>query len=339
MMSATTRSIDLSVVVPTYRGSEALPELLKRLGASLRPLGLRYEVVIVNDASPDQTWAVLADLTREHPELRAIDLLVNHGQPRATMCGLAHARGRLVATMDDDLQHPPEELPALLHALESHPEWDAVVGSWPRDEGRFRDVGSWINEAADRIAHGTPKGFRHSAYRVMRQSVVGALLAHETRNPVVWSLLGQTTSAVHNVDVAHNPRPYGRSGFRFLDGVRLVLTSFFQASTLPLRALTAFGISCSLLAFLAGAAFVIRFLLGVQTPPGWASSFLAVVFFGGATLFGVGLIGEYLSLVLQEVKRPPRWTVRTIEEGADARSLSGNDAHMVEPVAAFRAER
>ncbi|MDP8931470.1 MAG: glycosyltransferase family 2 protein [Actinomycetota bacterium] len=302
---------DLSVVVPTYRGRDSLQELLERLSAVLRPRGLDYEVVVVNDASPDDTWEVLGKLAPDHPELRAIDLLGNQGQPRATLCGLAHARGDLVATMDDDLQHPPEELPKLLDALAQHPDWDAVVGAWPRDEGLLRDIGSWINETVDRLAHKTPKGFRHTAYRVMRRQVVDALLEHQTRTPVVWSLLGQVTSRVHNVEVAHRARPYGRSGFRVVHGVKLVLTSFFQASTLPLRALSAFGVLCSLLAFLIGLVLLVRYLAGVHTPQGWASSFLAIVFFGGATLFGLGLIGEYLSLVIAEVKRPPRWNVRT----------------------------
>lgn len=308
----------LSVVVPTYRGRESLGELVNRLAAVLRGRQVSYEILIVNDSSPDDSWEVLQAISIEHPELRAVDLLVNHGQPRATMCGLAHAQGELVATMDDDLQHPPEEIEILLNAMDDHPDWDAVVGSWPRDEGVLRDIGSKLNEAVDRLAHGTPKGFRHSAYRVMRRSVVAALLAHETRTPVVWSLLGQSARNVHNVEIAHNPRPYGRSGFKFVDGARLVLTSFFQASTIPLRGLSAFGILCSVISFLVGLVFVVRATMGVQTPPGWASSFLAVVFFGGATLFGVGLIGEYLSLVLQEVKRPPRWSVRqTIGLGAD----------------------
>lgn len=307
---------DLSVVVPTYRGEQALPELVERLTSVLRPRSESFEIVIVNDASPDASWTVLAELCERYPELRAVDLLVNHGQPRATMCGLSYARGGLVATMDDDLQHPPEELPILLDAMAAHPDWDAVVGSWPRDEGLFRDIGSKVNESVDRLAHGTPPGFRHSAYRVMRRNVVTALLGHETRTPVVWSLLGQSATNVHNVEIAHNPRPYGRSGFKFLDGVRLVFTSFFQASTLPLRVLSGFGILCSMLSLVIGVVFLVRFVFGVQTPPGWASSFLAVVFFGGATLFGVGLIGEYLSLVIQEVKRPPRWTVRQTA-GAD----------------------
>jgi glycosyltransferase involved in cell wall biosynthesis len=109
----------LSIVVPTFGGRDSLAPLLQRLRATLERRNIGDEVIIVNDTSPDDTWAVLGALAEEHPELHAIDLLNNHGQPMATVCGLHHARGELVASMDDDLQHSPEELPKLLDALEA----------------------------------------------------------------------------------------------------------------------------------------------------------------------------------------------------------------------------
>lgn len=303
-------SLELSVVIPTYNGAGSLPQLLDRLAIVLQEHGVAYEVIIVNDASPDDTWTVLESTLGKHRELRAIDLMVNHGQAIASLCGLAHARGQLIATMDDDLQHPPEELPRLLQAMEQHPGWDAVVGSWPRDEGLLRDIGSWINEAVDRWAHGTPKGFRHTAYRVMRRRLVAALVSHDTRTPVLWSLLWQCSNRIHNLDVEHSPRPYGRSGFTLRYGLKTVATNFFQASTLPLRTLSAFGMTVSIMAALVATAYVLRWSFGATTPPGWTSSFLAITFFGGASLFGLGLIGEYISLIMQEVRRPPPWNIR-----------------------------
>lgn len=299
----------LSVVVPTYGAVDSLEPLLRRLRSVLEERNQLFEVIIVNDHSPDGSWAVLQRLAPEFPELRAIDLLSNHGQARATMCGLAHARGELVATMDDDLQHPPEELPKLLDALAAHPEWDAVVGAWPRDEGPLRNLGSYVHHLADRFAHGTPKSFRHSGYRVMRCAAVAAMVAHETRNPIVGPLLRQIAN-VHNVDVAHHPRAFGRSGFRAIDGMRHVLNNFLHGSALPLRLISRFGMLCSLFAFFVGALYLGRWMVGYRTPPGWASSFLAVVFFGGATLFSVGILGEYIHLTLGEVRRPPRWSIR-----------------------------
>lgn len=302
---------DLSIVIPTYRSEASLPLLVERLHDVLAGLERSYEVVLVNDASPDGTWATIERLAAQYPDtLRGIDLLHNHGQHVATMCGLAHARGTLVATMDDDLQHPPEELPKLLDALESHPEWDAVMGSWDRDQGVLRGLGSAIHAWADRLANGTPKGVRYSAYRVMRRPVVDAMVAHRTRLPVVGPLLTSVTSRVHNVDVRHDARAAGRSNFRFGHGVTAVMANVIQGSTLPLRVMSLFGFIVAAAAFVVGGVFLLRALTGAPTPPGWASAFLATMFFGGMILVQIGLLGQYVHVIVQEVRMRPRWDVR-----------------------------
>ena len=300
----------LTVVIPAYRSAPALGEILDRLRSALA--GIDYEVVIVNDASPDDTWQTLEGLAPDHPELVAVDLLANRGQALATLCGVAHARGDLVATMDDDLQHPPEELPHLLEALAANPHWDAVVGTWPRDHGLIRAAGSWLFGLIDRIAHGTPKGFRHTAFRVIRRPLADALLAHESRTPLFGPLLTQLSDEVHNVPVAHHPRPYGSSTLSLRAAARQVTDNLIHGSTLPLRLLSRIGVLCAVVATVLGAIFFGRWLAGADTPPGWASVFLATVFFGGVSLFGLGLLGEYVGLIIQEVRRPPRWSVRRV---------------------------
>lgn len=300
----------LSVIVPTYRSAPALEELLNRLRAALA--GLDYEVVIVNDASPDDTWRRLEALAPGHPELVAVDLLANRGQALATLCGLAHARGDLVATMDDDLQHPPEELPRLVQALADHPDWDAVVGSWPRDHGLVRTAGSWLFGWIDRLAHGTPKGFRHTAFRVIRRPLVDAVLSHGSRTPLFGPLLTQLSDEVHNVPVAHATRPHGSSTISLRRAASSVVANLMHGTTFPLRLLSRLGLLCSAVALVLGLVFFVRWLTGVDTPPGWASVFLATVFFGGAALFGLGLLGAYVGLIIREVRRPPRWSVRRV---------------------------
>jgi len=300
----------LSVVIPTYGSAPALDELLRRLRAALA--GIHYEVVVVNDASPDGTWARLEELAPEHPELVAVDLLANRGQALATLCGLAHSRGDLVATMDDDLQHPPEELPRLLEALAANPGWDAAVGSWPRDHGLLRAAGSWLFGWVDRLAHGTPKGFRHTAFRVMRRPLVDAVLSHESRTPLFGPLLTQLSGEVHNVPVAHQPRRHGASTLSLRRAASSVRANLIQGTTLPLRLLSQLGLLCTVVALVVGVVFFIRWLAGADTPPGWASVFMTTVFFGGAALFGLGLLGEYVGLIIQEVRRPPRWSVRRV---------------------------
>lgn len=302
--------LDLSVVVPAYRAEGSLVELVDRLAGVLRECDLSFEIVLVNDASPDGTWKVIQELSAGRNYVLGIDLLSNHGQARATLCGLSYARGWLVATMDDDLEHLPEELPRLLEALDTHGEWDAVVGSWVRSGRVWRRLGSWIHEYVDRLAHGTPRGYRHSTFRVMRRPVVDALLAAQTRTPVLSPMLREIAGEVQNIPVRHGRRLYGSSGFQPLHGLRSVMTNFLQASTLPLRALSALGVLCALVALFVSAVLVGRWLAGVQTPPGWASSLLAVVFFGGMSLLGLGILGEYLSLIMREVRGAPRWSVR-----------------------------
>jgi dolichol-phosphate mannosyltransferase/undecaprenyl-phosphate 4-deoxy-4-formamido-L-arabinose transferase len=300
----------LSVVIPTYRSAPALGELLDRLRAALA--GIDYEVVIVNDASPDDTWERLEALATDHPELVAVDLLANRGQALATLCGVAHARGDLVATMDDDLQHPPEELPRLLEALAANPRWDAVVGTWPRDHGLVRAAGSWLFGWIDRLAHGTPKGFRHTAFRVMRRPLVDALLTHESRTPLFGPMLIQLSNEVHNVPVGHDARKHGASTLSLRAAARQVAANLIHGTTLPLRLLSRLGLLFAALALVLAIVFLGRWLAGADTPPGWTSVFIATVFFGGASLFGLGLLGEYVGLVVQEVRRPPRWSVRRV---------------------------
>lgn len=302
---------DLSVVVPTYRGARSLPILVERLAATCTELDLSWEVVLVNDASPDDTWDVVQRLAAAWPgQVRGVDLLHNHGQAVATMCGLAHARGRRVATMDDDLQHPPEELARLWQALDENTEWDAVVGSWPRDQGVVRELGSRVHAWSDRIAHGTPPGVRYSAFRLLRRAVVDAMVARQTRTPVVGPLLTQTTNRVHNVEVRHDERAVGRSNFRFRHGVATVASNFAQGTTLPLQAMSWFGFLVALVSAAVAAVLVVRYVLGAFTAPGWLSVFLVSMFFGGALLVQVGLLSQYVHLVVQEVRRPPRWDVR-----------------------------
>jgi len=301
---------EISVVVPTFSGAPGLPELVRRIGDALE--GRSHEIVIVNDASPDDTWEVLEKLAVEHPDLVAVDLLGNRGQALATLAGLAHATGEIAVTVDDDLQQPPEEIPKLLAALDAEPRWDAVVGTWPRDHGFVRSLGSWFHAFVDRIAHGTPKGFRHTSFRAMRRRMVEALLSHESRTPVLGPMLRQLSSQVHNVEVAHHDRAHGSSTITMRESVGRVISNLVHGTTQPLRWLSRVGFLTAFVALTLGVIFLVRWALGASPPPGWTSSFLATTFFGGIILLGIGLLGEYTGIVVREVRRPPRWSVRTV---------------------------
>jgi dolichol-phosphate mannosyltransferase/undecaprenyl-phosphate 4-deoxy-4-formamido-L-arabinose transferase len=308
-----TESIELSVVVPTYRGARSLPELVRRTDAFFAERKVRGEIVLVNDASPDDTWSVVEELARVHHSVVAIDLMTNEGQALATLCGIAHARGRFVATMDDDLQQWPEELGKLLDALDEHPEWDAAVGSWPRDHAKLsKRIGSWLYARIDHYVHGTPRGFRHTSFRLLRRPLADALVEHETRTPVLSPMVRQLSSQVHNVEVRHSEREHGSSTITLRESLRRVMNNIIHGTTLPLKLISRLGAVAAALSLLLASFFIVRWAVGIQTPPGWVSQLLATVFFGGMCLLGIGIIGRYLGVIVEETRGRPKWTVRRV---------------------------
>lgn len=301
---------DVSVVVPTFKGALSLPELTDSVRRLLTERGLTYEFVLVNDASPDDTWNVIERLAEADPRIRGLDLLHNHGQPTATMCGLAASTGQIVATMDDDLEHRPEDLLTLLDALGDDPELDAVVAAWPASRSGFRDLGTRVHALADRIAWGTPRGFRHTAFRAMRRPVCDALVAHQTRLPVVGPMLHRVSSRVVNVEVQPGLRRHGTSGFTVAEGMRRVLRNFNSGSTAPLKAISALGLVLAVAAFAVGGAFLVRWMFGADSPSGWLSVMLTTTFIGGMNMLAFGVLGGYVDVIIREVRGSPRWSVR-----------------------------
>ena len=304
-------SLDLSIVIPAFRSSESLPLVVKRLAEVLPSCAARFEVIVIDDRSPDDTWTVLRALALDYPFLKGIRLQHNIGQMSATLCGISLSSGDVVVTMDDDLQHIPEEVPRLLQALEQNPEWDVVIGSWSRgNDGYFRSAGSRFFEWLQNVAQPTGRHLRHTGFRAFRRAVADAMVDHGTRHPVMPTLILEVAGSVHNVDVEHQQRPFGASNFRLDSAVRLTLDTLVQSSARPLYWISALGLGIALVAMLVGVVYAVRSILGADTPPGWTSTFLAVLFFGGSILATLGLLGRYIAVIMTEVRRPPRWVIR-----------------------------
>ncbi len=311
----TQTSPDISIVVPCYRSEASLNALVDRIVEVCEGNRWKYEIVLVNDASPDGTWRTISEICRSNSSVIGVDLLSNHGQPMATMCGLSLASGQLIATMDDDLEHRPDQLPKLVKHLDDNPDLDAVVATWPVSRNGFRDLGSRIHSFADRVAWGTPRGFRHTAYRVMRQPARDALVNYETRSPVIGPMLHRL-ALVQNVEVDNGQREHGMSGFTTRDGVRRVVLNFSSGSTAPLKFMSLLGFTLALSGFLVGLFLLLRWLSGADSPSGWLSVMLSVLIIGGANLVAIGVLGGYAEIIVREVRRPPRWSIRTLRSGS-----------------------
>lgn len=299
----------ISVVVPVYNSEGSLRALVERLEPVLRAHAARFELLLVNDGSKDGSWPVVEELAARHDWVRGIDMMRNYGQHNALLCGLRAARHELVATMDDDLQHPPEELPKLLARLEEG--CDVVYGT-PRHEqhGLLRDLASQITKLALQKSMGAETARKVSAFRVLRARLRDAFADY--RNPYVSLdvLLTWSTTRFAAVEVRHDPRTIGASNYtvgKLLTHAMNMVTGF---STAPLRLASWTGFAFTLLG-LGILVYVVatKILLG---SPVEGFTFLAsmIAIFSGAQLFALGIFGEYLARVHFRTMDRPTYAVR-----------------------------
>lgn len=310
-------TVDVSVVIPCYGTAKVLPELLDRLHAALAQLDVSYEIVLVDDCAGDGLSAVVEQELPRHSHVRYIELMFNAGQFRALMCGLAHARGSYVITMDDDLQHPPEEIGKLFRHLRDAPHLDAVFGAYEeKQHSAGRNLGSLFLRTVNTWIFHKPRNLIMSSFRCLNRPLVDTLLANQTRYPVIGALILSSTRRIENVIVRHDPRKYGKSNYSIFKLVRTTLDNILSFSSLPLQAISILGVCVSLLSFVLGGIYVLIHLIGGGGVPGWTSLFLAINFYAGLGLLSVGVAGEYLLRILGESRGQPLYVVRR-EIGAE----------------------
>jgi len=298
----------LSVVVPVYE-SGVVDELVDRLEAVLAVAAPDHEIVLVDDASPGPAiWPQLERLASERAAVRAVRLTRNFGQQAATLCGLAEATGDFVATMDDDLQQRPEDLPALL-ARRDH---DIVVAQFPRRHHRWSQrLTSRVKGLFDRLLVGTPRGLRLTSFRLLRRTVVDGMLAVRTPHPFIPALMFHVSGDVVGVAVDHEPRREGRSGYSFLRRLGVFSNLLINNSSLPLRLVGQAGALLALASFALTAIVVYRRLVHDITVSGWTSLLAATLLLGGLNLFSLSIVGEYLLRIIATGEAKPTYFVRS----------------------------
>jgi undecaprenyl-phosphate 4-deoxy-4-formamido-L-arabinose transferase len=301
--------MDLSVVVPVYGSQTTLRPLVERLVAVLDGTGKSYELIFVNDDSPDQAWQELEALHAAHPDrITAIQLTRNFGQHNAIMCGFHEARGRFVVTMDDDLQHPPEEIPKLLDEIE-RTGLDVVYGRYDKKKHRaWRNLGSLLLNLAYRKVFKISGEF--TAFRIVRREIVEAALGYGLNFTFIDGLLAWNTRRIGGIVVEHRERQQGRSGYDLRKLVLLSINLLTNFSILPLQVSTLLGLFSALVGFGIGAVYLWYALIHGIAVPGYASTITAVLFLGGVQLFAIGIIGEYVGRLHLNVNRKPQFRVR-----------------------------
>ncbi|PYP83644.1 MAG: glycosyl transferase family 2 [Blastocatellia bacterium AA13] len=314
-IGSSSEQIELSIVAPVYRSEDCLHELVDATERSLSAARVNFEIILVNDGSPDNSWAVIEGLCSRNSAIVGIDLRKNFGQDNAILTGLRLARGSYVAIMDDDLQHDPAELPAMLERIREG--YDVVYADFRVKRQRlWKNIGSWLNGKVAQWVLDKPKHIYLSPYKVISREAAELICRYEGPDPYIDGLLLQVTSRVTQAPAEHHDRYAGQSAYTFWKSVRVGARLAFSFSSKPLRLVTWFGFIFAVLGLIL--TFVVigyRVFFPEDFPPvavGWASLMVAILLIGGIQMVFFGILGEYAGRTYLAVNRKPQTAVRKI---------------------------
>lgn len=304
----------LSIVIPVHNSAQILPGLVERLRLVAEPLQVPFELILVNDSSRDDSWNIIRNLAARSEWIHGISMMRNYGQHNALLAGLRAARYDTAATLDDDLQHPPEELPKLLNKLSDG--FDVVYGSpESHPHGFCRNLASIITKIALQSAMGAESARHVSAYRVFRTDIRRAFDTHQSPYVSLDVLLTWGTTKFGAVRVRHDARPIGQSGYTVGKLIRHAVNMMTGFSVLPLQLASIVGFVFSLLGVGILAYVLVRFALYGSTVAGFPFLASIITIFSGAQLFALGILGEYMARIhFRSLDRPTYTVAETTEQ-------------------------
>lgn len=302
----------ISFVIPCYRSEKTIKGVVEEVMAAAEALANdTYEIILVNDGSPDDTFSVIKSLCEADSRIKGINLSKNFGQHAALMAGFRHVKGNIVVCLDDDGQTPAGEVGKLIAGIEEgadvvYARYDHKRHSW------FRNFGSKLNELMTRVMLGKPKKLYISSYFAARRFVIDEVVRYENAYPYVIGLVLRATKNIANVDVTHRERAIGTSGYTLGKLINLWVNGFTSFSVKPLRIATMIGALCAFLGFCYGIYTIIKKFVNPAVPMGFSSLMAAVVFIGGMQMLLLGLIGEYIGRIYVCMNNSPQYVIREI---------------------------
>lgn len=319
---------ELSVVIPVYNEEAGLPALFDRLYPALDALGRPYEIVFVNDGSVDRSAAMLRAQYQRRPDVTRVILFNgNFGQHLAIMAGFERTRGQCVVTLDADLQNPPEEIGRLVAAMDAGHDYVGTIRRMRQDSAFRRHASRAMNGLREKITRirMTDQGCMLRAYS---RDIVDAMNACREVNTFIPALAFTFAQRPTEIEVSHEERAAGESKYSLYKLIRLNFDLVTGFSLVPLQMFSFAGIVISLLSLLFVAFLAIRRLIVGPEAEGVFTLFGIAFFLIGITLFGIGLLGEYVGRIYQQVRQRPRYLVQAVLESP----VAGNPTATTEPL-------
>ena len=301
----------ISVVIPCYRSEQTIAGVIERVEKTIKEDGrFDYEIICVNDYSPDNTLTVLRSVASENCKVKVISLSRNFGQHGALMAGFHYICGDIVVCLDDDGETPPEEMFSLIDELIAG-DYDLVSARYEEDKrGPIRAIGSKISFAMSRILVGRPKDIQLNSFYTFRSYIIREVVKYDNPYPFVHGLILRVTKNMANVDIKRGKRITGDSGYTLKKLIGLWMNGFTAFSEKPLRIATYLGILSSFAGFLAALIIIFKKINNPEMPMGYASIMTVMMFMFGIIMLVLGLLGEYIGRMYISINNAPQFVVK-----------------------------
>ena len=302
---------NVSILIPVYKNDGGLDELVRRIGDSMAKSAYAnsFELVLVDDCSPDNSWEVIQRLAKENAFVQGATLSRNFGQHNAIMAGLNLVSGQYIVLMDDDLQHPPEAIPSMLDKLVAGA--DVCYTNYAnRQHAAWKIAGSKFNDLMASWLLSKPKGLYLSSFKALKRGVVDQIRNHEGPFAYLDGLILDITRRIATVEIQHGIRAYGEGNYSFKKSISLWLRMVTGTSIVPLRMVTLMGALIALLGFFGAVFIVISNFLYPAESKGWASIIVTILLVSGFQTLFIGVLGEYLGRIHLRLNNKPQYLFR-----------------------------
>ena len=302
----------ISFVIPCYRSEKTIGKVVDEIKEKMKSINqYGYEIILVNDCSPDNTFDVIRRLCMENHNVIGVDHAKNFGQHAALMAGFHFTTGDIVVCLDDDGQTPANEVDKLLYKIEEG--YDVVYAEYDKKQhSAFRNFGSNINRKMTEMMLQKPKELYISSYFAAKRFVIDEMMKYQNAYPYVIGLVLRTTKNICNVKVHHRERIEGSSGYSMKKLIALWVNGFTSFSVMPLRIATYGGCCVAFCGFLYAIYTIIRKLVDPERMIGWSSTISIMLILGGFILLVLGMIGEYVGRIYISLNNSPQYVVRSV---------------------------
>lgn len=299
----------LSFIIPCYCSEKTIGAVVSQIIETVtKDARYDYEIICVNDCSKDNTWEVLKKLAC-NPKIKILDLTRNFGQHSALMAGFHHVKGDIIVCLDDDGQNPPGEMFKLIDKLDEG--YDLVSAKYRhKRHSLLRKIGTKISFAMSAYLLGRPKNVDLNSYYVFQRYILDEVVKYTNPYPFVHGLVLRVTRNMTNVEIDHQERQEGTSGYSFKKLVSLWMNGFTAFSEKPLRIASCMGVLCAILGFVYGAYIIIQKILRPEIMLGYSSTMAAIMFFSGVIMLFLGLLGEYIGRIYICINHAPQFAIR-----------------------------